>query len=124
MSEHFSFRDWKNLDKVLLISCILLIFISLAVIGSATHINKGAINYDFVEKQGGFFLVNLTIILIACHFDYTKLKKIAKPLYIINLLMMYFIAFLQAAEDGDRVFYRRLAYHERRIAQWICGDGR
>jgi rod shape determining protein RodA len=100
MSEHFSFRDWKNLDKVLLISCILLIFISLAVIGSATHINKGAINYDFVEKQGGFFLVNLTIILIACHFDYTKLKKIAKPLYIINLLMLIAVMFLGKSALG------------------------
>ena len=44
-------REWKNLDKVMLMMCILIICISLCIIGSATHINKGAINYDFVANR-------------------------------------------------------------------------
>lgn len=45
-------REWKNLDKVMLIVSFLIVCISLCIIGSATHINKGAINYDFVAKRG------------------------------------------------------------------------
>ena len=78
-------REWKNLDKVMLIVSFLIVCISLCIIGSATHINKGAINYDFVAKQGAAFVVDLMIILFFSRFDYAKLKKYAKPLYIINL---------------------------------------
>ena len=81
-------REWKNLDKVMLIVSFLIVCISLCIIGSATHINKGAINYDFVAKQGAAFVVDLMIILFFSRFDYAKLKKYAKPLYIINLLIM------------------------------------
>lgn len=58
-------REWKNLDKVLLIVSFLIVCISLCIIGSATHINKGAINYDFVAKQGAAFVVDLMIILFS-----------------------------------------------------------
>ena len=84
-------REWKNLDKVMLIVSFLIVCISLCIIGSATHINKGAINYDFVAKQGAAFVVDLMIILFFSRFDYAKLKKYAKPLYIINLLMLVFV---------------------------------
>ena len=72
-------REWKNLDKVLLIVSFLIVCISLCIIGSATHINKGAINYDFVAKQGAAFVVDLMIILFFSRFDYAKLKNTPNP---------------------------------------------
>ena len=80
-------RQWKHIDKVLVAAAVLIVAISICIIGSATHINKGAINYDFVAKQGGAFIVNLLLVLFICNYDYTKLRRIAKPLYVINLLM-------------------------------------
>lgn len=93
-------REWKNLDKVLLIVSFLIVCISLCIIGSATHINKGAINYDFVAKQGAAFVVDLMIILFFSRFDYAKLKKYAKPLYIINLLMLVAVMFVGTSALG------------------------
>ena len=57
-------REWKNLDKVLLIISFLIIGVSLCIIGSATHINKGIINYDFVIRQGIGFIINLALVLL------------------------------------------------------------
>lgn len=93
-------REWKNLDKVMLIVSFLIVCISLCIIGSATHINKGAINYDFVAKQGAAFVVDLMIILFFSRFDYAKLKKYAKPLYIINLLMLVAVMFVGTSALG------------------------
>lgn len=93
-------REWKNLDKVLLIVSFLIVCISLCIIGSATHINKGAINYDFVAKQGAAFVVDLMIILFFSRFNYAKLKKYAKPLYIINLLMLVAVMFVGTSALG------------------------
>ena len=91
-------REWKNLDKVMLLVSFFIVCISLAIIGSATHINKGAINYDFVAKQGAAFVVDLMIILFFSRFDYAKLKKYAKPLYILNLLMLVAVMFVGTSE--------------------------
>ena len=93
-------REWKNLDKVMLIVSFLIVCISLCIIGSATHINKGAINYDFVAKQGAAFVVDLMIILFFSRFDYAKLKKYAKPLYILNLLMLVAVMFVGTSALG------------------------
>ena len=70
-------REWKNLDKVLLVISFLIIGVSLCIIGSATHINKGIINYDFVIRQGIGFIINLALVLFFCHYDYTRLKRFA-----------------------------------------------
>lgn len=93
-------REWKNLDKVMLMVCILIVCVSLCIIGSATHINKGAINYDFVAKQGAAFVFNLMIVLFFCRYDYTKLKRFAKPLYVINLLMLAAVMFVGTSALG------------------------
>ncbi len=93
-------REWKNLDKVMLAVCFLIICISLCIIGSATHINKGAINYDFVAKQGAAFVVDLLIILVFSRYDYTKLKRFARPLYAINLLMLIAVMFVGTSALG------------------------
>ena len=93
-------REWKNFDKVLLVMCFCIVAISLCIIGSATHINKGAINYDFVAKQGAAFIINLMIILFFSRYDYTKLKRFARPLYIINLLMLLAVMFVGTSALG------------------------
>ncbi|MCH4178883.1 MAG: rod shape-determining protein RodA [Megasphaera sp.] len=93
-------REWKNLDKVMLTMACMIVCISLCIIGSATHINKGAINYDFVIKQGTAFVVNLMIILFFSRYDYTKLKRFAKPLYGINLIVLAAVMFLGTSALG------------------------
>lgn len=93
-------REWKNLDKPALFVCILIVCISLCIIGSATHINKGAVNYDFVVKQGAAFVVDLLIILWCSRMDYMKLKKYMKPLYVINLLMLVAVMFVGTSALG------------------------
>ena len=86
-------REWKNIDRVLLGTCILITIISLCIIGSATHINKGVMNYGFAAKQAGAFVIDLAVLLTFCRYDYRKLKKYSKPLYIINLLMLAAVLF-------------------------------
>lgn len=93
-------REWKNLDKVLLLVCTLIVFISLCIIGSATHINKGVMNLDFVAKQGAAFVVDLMIIIFLSRYDYTKLKRYMKPLYVINLLMLVAVMFVGTSALG------------------------
>ena len=93
-------REWKNLDKVLLLVCTLIVFISLCIIGSATHINKGVMNLDFVAKQGATFVVDLMIIIFLSRYDYTKLKQYMKPLYVINLLMLVAVMFVGTSALG------------------------
>ena len=93
-------REWKNLDKVMLLVSFFIVCISLAIIGSATHINKGAINYDFVIKQGVAFVVDFMIVIFFSRFDYTKLKKYGKPLYVLNLLMLVAVMFVGTSALG------------------------
>lgn len=93
-------REWKNLDKVLLLVCILIVGISLCIIGSATHINKGVLNFDFVAKQGAAFVIDFLIIIFFSHYDYAKLKKYMKPLYSINLLMLVAVMFVGTSALG------------------------
>lgn len=93
-------REWKNLDKVMLFSTILIVCCSLCIIGSATHINKGVINYDFVAKQGGAFVLNFLIVLFFSRFDYTRLKLFAKPLYVLNLLILLAVMFVGTSALG------------------------
>ncbi|KMO87860.1 rod shape-determining protein RodA [Megasphaera cerevisiae DSM 20462] len=93
-------REWKNLDKFMIIVCVLIVFISLCIIGSATHINKGVINYDFVAKQGVAFIVDFMIVLFFSRYDYMKLKRFAKPLYTVNLLMLAAVMFVGTSALG------------------------
>ena len=93
-------REWKNLDKVLLFVCALIVFISLCIIGSATHINKGVMNFDFVAKQGAAFVIDLMIIIFFSRYDYAKLKRYMKPLYVINLLMLVAVMFVGTSALG------------------------
>jgi rod shape determining protein RodA len=82
-------RLLRNLDFVIIVVTGILILISLAVIGSATHINTpGQERYWYVQRQGIFALVNVIIIFVMLHFDYRSLSKVANFLYGINLVML------------------------------------
>ena len=93
-------REWKNLDKVLLLVCFLIVGFSLCIIGSATHINKGFINDDYVVRQSIGFVFNLVVVLFFCHYDYGRLKQFAKPLYVVNLLMLLAVMFVGTSALG------------------------
>ncbi len=93
-------REWKNIDKVLVLTCIVIAGISLCIIGSATHINQGIMYDHFVIRQGIGFLINLVIILFFCHYDYAKLKSFFKPLYLVNLLMLLAVMFIGTSALG------------------------
>ena len=85
-----SFKKYfRNVDKVLFLSVMLLIAIGLVLIASATHANiPGPHRYRFVFRQALFVIVNLILGGYLMRFDYRILKHVAKPLYIFNLVML------------------------------------
>ena len=92
MRLHFQFslkKYFRNIDKPLLISVLLLITIGILLIGSATHANiPGPKRYSFVLRQLSFAAINLVLGAFLMRFDYRVLKSLARPLYIFNILML------------------------------------
>lgn len=90
MRWHFSLKKYfRNIDKPLLISVLLLIAIGVVLIGSATHANiPGPRRYSFVLRQLSFAAINLVLGVFLMRFDYRILKSLARPLYIFNILML------------------------------------
>lgn len=94
-------RIWREFDWVLFIAVTALMAIGITVIGSATHINRDGLDtYDFVEKQLSFFLVNVVLVFALQAFDYRKLHRIAKPIYIAMLLMLLAVMFVGTSALG------------------------
>jgi rod shape determining protein RodA len=84
----------KNIDMVLFISVMMLILIGIVLIASATHANvPGPHRYSFVFRQSLFVCINLFLGAYLIRFDYRILKQLAKPLYIINLIMLLAVMF-------------------------------
>lgn len=82
-------RITNNLDYVLLGSVMLLVLIGITLIGSATHANiPSPTRFRFVFRQSGFVMINLILGFFLLRFDYRMLKGLAKPLYIINIIML------------------------------------
>lgn len=82
-------RILREIDWVLMGSMIGLVFMGIITIASATHVNKQGLTLsNYIIKQTGFFLLNLIAIFAFQRFDYRKLHKFAKPLYIIMILML------------------------------------
>ena len=86
----FSLKKYfRNIDKPLLISVLLLITIGILLIGSATHANiPGPKRYSFVLRQLSFAAINLVLGAFLMRFDYRVLKSLARPLYLFNILML------------------------------------
>ena len=63
-------RLLRNLDYTLIVSTLLLVIISLIMIGSATHINTpGEDRYWYVQRQGGFAILKILMVIAILHFD-------------------------------------------------------
>ncbi len=94
-------RIWRTWDWVLLLSTIGIVVIGLAVIGSATHINKeGVDNYNYMGRQAIFFAINLAILIGMQRFDYRNLQKWATPLYVVTILMLLAVIFVGTSALG------------------------
>ena len=82
-------RILNNLDYVLLFSVFALILIGIILIASATHANMPSPHrFSFVTRQTAFALINVAIGFYLLHFDYRMLKRLAKPLYILNIVAL------------------------------------
>ena len=94
-------RFLRRIDFVLLSASLAIIFYSLIVISSATHVNTpGEERYWFVERQGIFAAVNIVIAILFLNFDYRGLQQYGKQLYIFNLLMLAAVMFFGHAALG------------------------
>ena len=94
-------RFLRRIDFVLLSASLAIIFYSLIVISSATHVNTpGEERYWFVERQGIFAAVNFVIAILFLNFDYRGLQQYGKQLYIFNLLMLAAVMFFGHAALG------------------------
>ncbi len=80
---------WRGFDWILFGATTLLVLIGVVIIGSATHINRDGLDlYNFVEKQGLFFALNLFLLFAMQWGDYRKLKMFATPLYLATILIL------------------------------------
>ena len=90
-----------KLDMPLLVSVLMLIFIGVVLIGSATHANMpGPKRYNFVIRQLSFAAINLVVGFFFLHFDYRFLKQLARPMYLFNILMLLGVMFFGKSALG------------------------
>lgn len=94
-------RIWREWDWFLFGCMVLLVLIGITTIGSATHIHKeGSEVYDYVARQGLFFVLNIGIVVAMQWVDYRRLKIWATPLYIITVLMLLAVMFVGTSALG------------------------
>ena len=79
-----------------------LVFISLLIIGSATHANIADKpgQFDFVIKQGVFLIVGIIFSIFTLRFDYKILYKWSNWLYVINLIFLLIVKFAGTSALG------------------------
>ncbi len=88
-------RLLRSLDYTLIGATLLLLAISLVMIGSATHINTAAEDrYWYLQRQGMFALLNIIVLVISLYWDYQQLARLAKGMYIINLVLLLAVMFV------------------------------
>lgn len=94
-------RIWRDWDWMLLLSMILIVLIGIAVIGSATHINKGDVElYNYVGRQATFFIINLALVIAMQWIDYRVLQRFTKPLYAFTVLILLAVMFVGTSALG------------------------
>lgn len=82
-------RALRRIDFVLLLASLAIIFYSLIVISSATHVNTPSEErFWYVQRQGIFAMINIAIAIFIMNFDYRGLQQYGKSLYIFNLVML------------------------------------
>lgn len=79
----------KQIDYTLLITVMLLVFIGISMVFSASWpeaIKEFGNSYHFVKKQITFAIIGLGGMIFAINFRYTHWKKMALPIFILSIL--------------------------------------
>ena len=95
-------RYWRKIDSTLFLTVLGLGVICLMIIGSATHANIEGYpgRYDFIIKQGFFFIIGILISGMAMKYDYRDLYKWAPALFVINALFLLIVKFAGTSALG------------------------
>ncbi|WP_276901233.1 rod shape-determining protein RodA [Dialister micraerophilus] len=95
-------RYLRRVVSTLIFTVLGLVFISLLIIGSATHANIADKpgQFDFVIKQGVFLIVGIIFSIFTLRFDYKILYKWSNWLYVINLIFLLIVKFAGTSALG------------------------
>lgn len=95
-------RYLRRVDSTLIFTVLGLVFISLLIIGSATHANISDKpgQFDFVIKQSVFLIVGIIFFIFTLRFDYKILYKWSNWLYVINLIFLLIVKFAGTSALG------------------------
>lgn len=81
---------WRRIDGTLLLTILALAGTGIMIIGSATHMNMVDYpgRFDFVARQGLFFVLGLLVAGFLMRYDYRVLYRWVPALYVINCIML------------------------------------
>lgn len=81
---------WRRIDGTLLLTILALAGTGIMIIGSATHMNLVDYpgRFDFVGRQGLFFVLGLLVAGFLMRYDYRVLYRWVPALYVINCIML------------------------------------
>lgn len=93
---------WRRIDGTLLLTIVALAALGILIIGSATHVNDASYpgRFDFVVRQGTFFLLGFGVSAFLMRYDYRILYRWVPALYIINCLMLLIVRFAGTSALG------------------------
>ncbi|MBY0378887.1 MAG: FtsW/RodA/SpoVE family cell cycle protein, partial [Burkholderiales bacterium] len=92
-----AFVQLFNLDKILLIPIIILCVINIIVQYSATDKDINRLINDSI-----YIFISLFVMLIIANLNLNHLKTIAKPLYIISIILLLGVMFFGISVNGAR----------------------
>lgn len=100
-------RYIRNLDWILILTVFLLTGVGLVLIASATHTEalRTGVNY-FVQRQGLFLSVDVLLVILLLRLDYHVLKQVARPLYVITLILLLGVMFFGHSTMGAQRWIR------------------
>lgn len=93
---------WRRIDGTLLLNITVLVILGILTIGSATHMNDAdyADRFDFVVRQGAFFLLGFALAALFMRYDYRVLYRWVPVLYVCNCLMLLVVRFAGTSALG------------------------
>ncbi len=96
-------KIFKELDWLLILDVLLIFTIGMIIISSATHVNESG-SMKQLTVQGIAFMVGIGVIFVMLLFDYNKIGKYYKEIYILNILLLLavYIPGLGVAHAGAR----------------------